>query len=458
MQVYWTCLVAYFAYGSCQLQDCTSGQSPTNPYQTVRRSITNEHLPDGALGGDGKKAPREKACYRKSIPGQHSTGPHTSRQQPDIWNIKDEVFHSLARHTIQVCDCCSHAKKNQGHPPLVPVESLGTSCPLGRKYQIATSAAQIQEVVDVLAMPGATISVRKQIVKEIIHGLKHQMARGSILSSLILDDSPLTSENDCARWRQLAASLGVAATLPSSTQISEFRQLFKVITADMLAAYESYTPCSAKSLKGVWDHRADRGVRLYAYYEKQWEDHLLQATGFRGKTARKTPWLDIFLVFSHAVISICQGGGEGLLSRQRQLNFAAPLFTMVDQMHVLVFWTNACRLVLWNMAQQRGFAFKPDCFASFAGRCMLENCSCGNKVTFGPMQSTLSLITQESVRLLQRDPKRPKVTTQLVPLPIQALLACSTDCKMDSPCAGGFSWLHNLLDWLAHQNPAASLH
>ncbi len=41
---------------------------------------------------------------------------------------------------------------------------------------------------------------------------------------------------------------------------------------------------------------------------------------------------------------------------------------------------------------------------------MLHNCTCGNNISFGPSMSTLSLITQESVRKLERDPLKDEVT------------------------------------------------
>ncbi|KAK9862653.1 hypothetical protein WJX84_010410 [Apatococcus fuscideae] len=131
-------------------------------HQLAQRAIATPDLPDGAIGGDGKKAPREKGCSRhRSIPCAHSIGLHHHLQDPKLWDIEDPVAESFGRHSIQMCDTCAHFLKNNGHPPLVPVDGFGTSCPLGRKFKLPESASQIQELVDVLVMPGTPASNRR---------------------------------------------------------------------------------------------------------------------------------------------------------------------------------------------------------------------------------------------------------------------------------------------------------
>lgn len=113
-----------------------------------------------------------------------------------------------------------------------------------------------------LAMPGASPSTRKRIVKDVCHGLKAHMARGSIISGMIIAGASAQLEQDCSHWRKLAADLGVLADLPSPAHVSALRQLFQQITADMLTAYQAHKACTATSVKGVWDYRSARGGAL----------------------------------------------------------------------------------------------------------------------------------------------------------------------------------------------------
>ncbi|KAK9824933.1 hypothetical protein WJX74_008181 [Apatococcus lobatus] len=280
-------------------------------HQLAQRAIATPDLPDGAIGGDGKKAPREKGCSRhRSIPCAHSIGLHHHLQDPKLWDIEDPVAESFGRHSIQMCDTCAHFLKNNGHPPLVPVDGFGTSCPLGRKFKLPESASQIQELVDVLVMPGTPASNREQLCQQLVQKLKIQMAEGSVMSALISDIPGIQTDVICNSWCKLAANLGMSKSVPTGIQIGTFRHLFASMTADLLSTFAGIEAPPGLSLKQVWDFRTEGGITVYSRYEDEWEHQVLATLGFRGQEARRRPLINILMRFRHAVVSICQSGGQ----------------------------------------------------------------------------------------------------------------------------------------------------
>ncbi len=325
MQVYWTMLIEYFAHGACQLDACCSGEAPTAPYHLLQRAVATPHLPLDAFGGDGTDHPHQKGCPRHhAIPGTHSEGLHHARQHPDLWQIKDATAQSVGRHTVQLCDTCSHFLKNNGHPPLVPVDGFGTTCPLGRKYQLPTTEAKIQELVDIVGLPDIAgqpdivcqpdilglPARRKALAHELVDKLQAQMKRGSIVCCSVSAEPGINTAAICSDWRELAASLHASDSVPDHKEMRAFQKLFHLITTDLISHFNAHPPPRNDSLTSMWDYRTARGIAVYSRYETRWQDALLDAAGFTSRRTTGVPLMDVFMRFLHAIVSCCQSGGR----------------------------------------------------------------------------------------------------------------------------------------------------